>query len=304
MRRIWLVVGTIVFVLSLAIGPALAQESTKPPVPRPQPEKKPEPKAEKPAQPEKAPEKPAKAPEKPAEEPAVDPEAPEEELEPVTGEKVEIRLREGDVIRGVVKGARAELLSPSGRFVPAKNREVEGAGIRVYYAMGLNGFLFVPYNTIEDLSFRGALSESEGIDIARRIASERRRSEADRIRAVQELEAKKRAAAEKKAAEEAAAAEGAEGEEAPAEKGPAKPVAAKGAEEAPQSDADRAAKVRELLKRFPPSEWKPSRLAEIKDRNLILNIKPTAEERVFMENYALWLEGYEIWRKEKTSARR
>ncbi|MEN8151572.1 MAG: hypothetical protein ABFS86_17285, partial [Planctomycetota bacterium] len=134
MRRIWIAVGIIAFVISLSVTPALAQGDA--------PDKK-DGKAE-------------------AEK--------EEELTPVSGEKVEVLLREGDVLEGVVKGTRVEVMV-NGRYRKAKNRDDKGAGIRVYYAMGLNGFVFVPYDTIEKIDFNGALSEDEGLAIARRIVA-------------------------------------------------------------------------------------------------------------------------------------
>jgi len=297
MRRIWIALGAIGFVISLTISPALGQQATRPPVPRPETKKDP---AKKPDRaPKKAPaKKPVLVPGKSAESKPAAPaeETPVVELKPITGEKVEIRLREGDILRGVLKGARAEVML-NGRYRKVENRTIEGAGIRIYYAMGLNGFVFVPYASISDIEFKGELTSEEGIDIARRIVAERKRSERQRIRLAMELEAKRRAkqeaAARKKAAEESGE-ETAEG---------TKPGTKKAGADAPKEGADRAKKIRALLKRYPPGkDWKPSRLAEIKDRQLILNIYPTEEERGFMENYDLWLEGYEIWRKLQDSA--
>jgi hypothetical protein len=271
MRRIWFAIGIVAFVISLAIAPALAQEAGGK------------------AAPEK---KGTEAPEKAAEEEAAAEPEKEEELKPVSGEKVEVLLREGDTIVGVVKGSRSEVMV-NGRYRKAKDKEEPGAGIRVFYAMGLNGFLFVPYATIEEVTYQGELTVDEGIAIARRIAAERRASEQERVRIAEELAEKKRAA--KEAAEKAEAGE--ESAEDAAEK--AEPV--EGGEKK-LAGADRAKRIRELLQKYPPEEWKPSRVAEIKDRQLILNIYPTDEERGFMKEYDLWLEGFEIWKKSKATA--
>ena len=289
MRRIWIAVGIIFFVISLTIVPALAQDGKGEPAPE--------------KDSAKAPEKADKGDSKEAEAPAGKEDTAEEELVAVTGEKIEVLLREGDTLEGVVKGSRAEVMV-NGRYRKAKNRDVDGAGIRVYYAMGLNGFVFVPYATIENIEFQGELSADEGIMIARRIAAERRQSEQDRVRIAEELEAKKRArkeAAEKEKAEaEGVAEDGAEEAGKKDDRTSGKDGGEK-AGEAKLSDADRAKKIRDLLTKYPPEEWKPSRLAEIKDRKLILNIYPNEAERGFMENYDLWLKGYEIWQKQKSA---
>jgi hypothetical protein len=225
---------------------------------------------------------------------AVEPEAPEAEeeevkLTPVSGEKVELRLKLGETISGVVKGARAEVFDGT-RFLTVQNREIPGAGIRVYYAMGLNGFLFVPYNTVDKISFHGKLSSDEGLDLARRLREGRNKSELDRVKVIEELAAKKRAGALEE--ELAAALQGekvASGDGADTELVDDKMLT--------EEERAKSAQIRALLERFPPSEWKPSRLDEIKKRRIILNIYPTAEERAFVENYELWYEGFEFWHR-------
>lgn len=298
MRRITIVAALMVLFLALSATQALAQSSTKPDrsrMPAPEPEEQPE------KQPEKKPEQPeAKKP--PATKKAPVPEQPpaeKVELKPVTGEKVWVRLKNGDVINGVAKGQTVEV-HQGARYVKAKSKDDPGAGIRVWYVSGMNGFMFFPYNTVEKVEFQGQLTEDEGIEIARLIEYEQRRSERERIRVAQELEAKRlEREAKKKAEEEAATGEGGE-EVAAASTKPGKGEAKDDGKT--ETDAERAAKIRELLKRFPPEKWKPSRLAEIKDRQLILNIYPSEEDKAFMQNYDLWLEGYEIWRKEKASS--
>jgi len=202
----------------------------------------------------------------------------DEELVPITGEKVEAKLRSGVTLSGIVRSARTEILRGS-RYVEVDSRDVPGVGIRIYYAMGLNGFVFIPYETIEEITFNGELTEQESREWAVRVAEAQRRADEERARQAEAAEAAKRAAEEEKAAEEA----GEEGD---------------GSE---KSDADaekaRNLKIRELLKRFPPEEWKPGKLDELKKRAIIMDIFPNDEERAFMDNYDLWLEGYEMWEK-------
>jgi hypothetical protein len=271
MRRIWLAIGILTFVFSLAVTPALAQEATKPKAPEKTAEKKP-------------------APPKPPPAELKGEKADTSDLKPVTGEKVVVQLREGDVLRGIVKAARIEVLK-DGRYVPSKDNEEQGAGIRVWYAMGLNGFVFVPYVSVDAIEFQGPLPEAEGLEIARWIAAEKRKKEERLKQAMRAREAKRKAAEKDEAGEE-------EDEEA------GKPKPDSGSRKdvptsRPVRNEERAARIGELLKRFPPDKWKPSRLAEIKDRQLILSINPTDEERAFMKSYDLWLEGYELWQKTK-----
>jgi len=250
---------------ALAVGLGLALAVLSPPVVH--------------AQDESAPEKEA-AGERPAPAPM---EVAEKEPDAITGEKVQIELELGYTLNGIVKGARAEVMQGT-RYVAAEGRDVPGAGIRVYYAFGLNGFLFVPYHTVKDIAFKGRLTNEEGVQLAREIREERERSARARERAIAEFEAKKRAARE--------AAEKAEDEEAGEEGGPRA-----GAGDSPE-DEERAKKIRDLLQRFPPEKWKPSRLDEIKRRRVILDIFPNEEEKEFEANYDLWLEGFELWKKE------
>ncbi|MCU0725836.1 MAG: hypothetical protein MUE73_08625, partial [Planctomycetes bacterium] len=199
--------------------------------------------------------------------------------EPSTaGERAQIHMKNGMILTGVVKGRGFEVLRGS-HFSPAESPEEEGAGIRLWYALGLNGFFFVRQDSVAEIRFLGALNEQEVARIAADLEDAKARGEQDRARAVAELAAKKAAAKE---------AAGDEAESPPAETG----------EEAPRRlDAERLQKIRDLLKLYPPTDWKPSRLEEIKRRIVILDIFPSDEERGFIDNYDVWLEGYRLWRE-------
>jgi hypothetical protein len=195
------------------------------------------------------------------------------------GERAEIRMRNGMVLSGVVKGRSFEVLRGS-HFYPAESADEPGGGIRLWYALGLNGFFFVRHDSVEEIRFLGALSEEEVAKIAADLEDAKARGEMERIRIAAEMAAKK-----------VAAKEDGEGEA-------QEPAPAPAAEEAPKRlDADRLQKVRDLLKLYPPSEWKPSRLEEIKRRIVILDVFPSEEERGFIDNYDLWLEGWRLWRE-------
>lgn len=204
---------------------------------------------------------------------------PELKIAPVTGEKVEIQVRPGVVMKGVVKDHRYEVLSPiTGAYVPVESEEVPFAGIRVYYAMGLDGFIFLRYDSIHEITFTGKLSQEEGLALARRIHEEMERAAEEKKRAVEEMEARKQRVEDERAARAVEAEVAVEEEEL-------------------RVEGRRSAEIKKLLERFPPPEWRPARLAELKKRRLILDILPNDEETAFIDNYELWFEGYEIWRK-------
>ncbi len=203
---------------------------------------------------------------------------PEFEIAPVTGEKVEIQVRPGVVLKGIVKDHRCEVLTPEGFYTPVESDEVRGAGVRVYHAMGLDGFIFLRYDTISEINFRGKLSQEEGMALARRILEEMKRAEAEKKRAVADMEARRARLAAEKAARE-------------------KEVEEAAVQEGAIIESERATEIKALLERFPPPEWRPARLGELKKRALILDIYPNDEESAFIDNYELWFEGYEIWRR-------
>lgn len=194
----------------------------------------------------------------------------------ISGEKVEITLRPGVIMSGVVQSARVEIMR-GGRYFPISDTEVRGAGIRIFYAYGLNGFLFIPYESIRKIKFLGDLTEEEGLDLARRVEEEMRKAEEDQARAQAQLADMKAAARDKRDRENAK--EGAR------------------SEEEVKLDRDRQLQIRELLVRFPPDKWKPARLDEIKRRAIVLDIYPNEEERAFIDNYDLWFEGFELWQR-------
>ncbi len=211
------------------------------------------------------------------------------------GERVEIRMKGGVVLTGMVKSRQFEV-QRGFQFQNAENEDTPGAGLRVWYAMGLNGFIFVPHEEVEGIRFLGGMTEAEVKALVAELEDARIKAEQDRARAAAEMAAKRQA---KKAAAEEGNAEGtppvAPGEE-PADtgKGPVPPPA--GAPAVP-ADPARLAKMKELLQRFPPRDWKPTRLEEIKKRIIVLDVFPSTEEQAFIENFDLWMEGYRLWQQ-------
>ena len=215
--------------------------------------------------------------------------APEPDPPAVLGEKVEVHLRSGVVLTGILKGGRYEVMRGTG-YVAVKDEEVPGAGVRVFYALGLDGFVFIPFKVVKSIEFPGQMSVEEGKALARVMREDRRKAERDRDRAVRELAAKKAAFAAALRAEEE---EGAEEESAldtlPEATEEASP------EEDTAEDLARQEEMERLLIRFPPPEWKPSRFTELKRRAVKDDIFPNEEEREFVKHYDLWLEAYRLW---------
>lgn len=230
----------------------------------------------------------------PPEEETETPETVDISLPTVIGEKVEIQLRPGEILTGVVKGRRVEI-QRGAQYVPAENRDIPGAGIRIYYAFGLNGYLFVPYSTVKEIKFLGRLTDEESERISRMLVEEMRKAKTDQARVVEELAAKKAARKAKESGEEDEGEAEDVGGAADSGSTPVNTTRPAPSGVSAEEKQVRAKEIKMLLKRFPPGEWKPSRLDEIKKRAIILDIYPSEEEREFMDKYDLWLEGYEIW---------
>jgi hypothetical protein len=217
------------------------------------------------------------------------------------GERVEIRMRLGVVLTGMVKSRQFEV-QRGFQFHPAESEDTPGAGLRVWYAMGLNGFIFVPHEEVEGVRFLGGMTDAEVKVLVAELEDARLKAEQDRARAAAEMAAKraaKKAEADGQAAEEAPAEEpGLE----PPDTGKAPGVPSAGPAAAPPADPKRLAKIKELLARFPPREWKPARLEEIKKRIIVLDVFPSDEERAFIENFDLWQEGYRLWQQAQGGA--
>ena len=201
------------------------------------------------------------------------------------GERAEIRMRNGVVLTGVVRTRQYEILHGT-RFESASSPDAPGAGIRLYYALGLNGFFFVRQDSVAEIRFLGTLTQEEIDQIGVEMTDARERAEKDRARAVAEMAAKRAAAKDRAAGETEEGEASAEGSTPPGASAPEVPK---------RLDPEQLAKMRELLKRFPPTQWKPSRLDEIKKRMVVLDTFPSEEERVFIENFGLWNEAYELW---------
>lgn len=198
----------------------------------------------------------------------------------IQGDRVTLRLHTGASFEGVVKGRRAEVLE--GRhYRPATSPDERGAGIRVHYTWGLNGYIFIRYAEIKKITFGSALTAEEGDRIARGVEENRQRAAEERILVREELARRKAARLAKERGEE----------EVPKEE-----VAKDGETAEPAKvDEERATRIKDLLVKFPPDKWKPDRIDELRRRALIMDVLPGPEEREFLSNYDLWLEGYLEW---------
>ncbi len=212
-------------------------------------------------------------------------------LEPVTGVRYRVRLRNGGELVGVVRGASVfERRGQGGAYEPSDQDDPE-AGLRLWFPLLQDGFIFVPVKAVERLDEVGALSVSEGRSIAKARVAARERADAERavLRAVRAAELSAEVEAEAKAKEHEeetsakARAAAAEDEAAGAPDGEA-------GETAPaMSEAERtAARRKALLERFPLTRWKPETPAEIQRRKVVLGLFPSDDERAFLESFDEW----------------
>lgn len=209
-----------------------------------------------------------------------------EPKEPKLGYFVEVLVEIGELeeMTGWLRSkARCEFKKDEGGYEqkpPTQaNREAEGAGIRLYYVDGLNGFAWVPYTDILSISDLREISFDEEQERLKRAEELERKVEEERRKRLEEMEAKAKADAEAAASEE--------GEE--------------GTAEETTEDPDAGASEEILfglrqLEDFPP-DWgqeKYRRMQRIlQDRRGVL----TSTEQKFYDLWEKYLRPARAWRK-------
>ena len=210
----------------------------------------------------------------------------------IVGMLYRFHLNTGRTFEGTVRTkGMFEKRERTGEFV-ACEREVEGAGVRVWFPRLQNGYWFLHAESIERIEELGELTreDAERIQNARREAAVRaEKQRQDALRRLQEL--RRRETAED-------AADGA-GDDESVDTGSADTGAAStdDAEStgASKADLDREAAYQKLLVRFPPSEWKPERKKLIEERKVVLGLFPSSEEKAFLAVYSAWTQAYRWW---------
>jgi flagellar biosynthesis GTPase FlhF len=99
--------------------------------------------------------------------------------------RVRLHLRTGSKISGIVRGGLEVLVSRS--FRPASNEGADGAGYRVWYSTGTNGFIFVPRRDIVRVENLGAVTNEQRKALDQALADLRQAAQQSRLKAREDL---------------------------------------------------------------------------------------------------------------------
>jgi hypothetical protein len=208
--------------------------------------------------------------------------------------KVEVRLRNGKAVNGVARGGRlVEKLERMG-FVPASETAEIGSGIRLWYVLQINGFIFVDYRDIEEVRVQGPVPSEEASSLTRSILDMRKEDEEFRAKRIAEVKAIESESRRVREDEERAKSDKAGG---PGEEGGAGTEAPRDDDAAtvpPEERMRRAEEGRALLKKFPPEDgWTPDRRKSILRREEVLGLEPTDAEKEFLRGYERWKAAFD-----------
>lgn len=198
--------------------------------------------------------------------------------------QVLVRLRNGERIRGLVKGGKFVERAEGLGFADAE-RVARGAGIRIWYYDGTNSYIFIEYEQIESCSVIRRLTDVEVREISDRMETQ---AKADRERLSQIDAARLQALKDKT-----------EGQKKDGELGKKLDDLAR-----KEEDSEKLRKIKEkgeaLLKEFPPEEgWGAERLREIQVKKVAIGTFPDSKSRKFVEVYEDWKAAYELRKKEE-----
>ena len=191
--------------------------------------------------------------------------------------KVRVRLRNGESMQGVVRNGVFVEKSTRFEFVRA-DMKVKGAGLRIWYYNGTDGYIFIPYTQIRTYRILKQLSEIEVIKIRDTI---RERETALKAEAAARL----KMLADKKAAREKKKQTGSKLDE----------LSKKATDE--QKSLEEGKRLLALFAEYPPSAgWGGKKLQELQMRKTSLGVFPNAKETRFIEQYEDWQKGFVIWK--------
>ena len=188
--------------------------------------------------------------------------------------RVTVHLKNGNVIRGVVKDGLVVERIDGIHFVQAEADE-PGAGIRVFYWNGGNSFVFLPFSDVQDYRINERLTAAQ----LRAIEAENKKADEQ---SQQDRDAAQDAAA---AAAAAAAADAATAGDAvpPADGTTPKGTPPAGGLTKEQQD------LFALLQQYPPSAgWGQEKRDEIARRTAVIGAVPSEAERKFVDQFADW----------------
>lgn len=172
---------------------------------------------------------------------------------------VRVLLKNKNKFKGVVKNGRFVEVYKGPDYVTA-DRDQRGAGLRLWYADGSQGFLFVLYAEIESYEIGRALT-------------------AEQVKALDQVVVVRSPRPAKPE---------------PATKPEAKPVSVVPSLGLPALTGPQKA----LLQEFPPSKgWGASKIAILKQRRIALGVYPNEQERKFEAQYEAWYAALELQQK-------
>lgn len=230
--------------------------------------------------------------------------------------RVQVRLKNGNRLKGVVKDGRLVERVNGLRFVDADASD-RGAGIRLWYSGGTRNYVFVPFKGLAEYKVLQRLSPKELLAIETQLKME----EVKRLElARQEMKMRKQKDEAEAAAAAALAAAQPAGEtqnegvippmakgklqvgavpgKNPAQSGAGAGTGATGTTGATKTGAAgdagaqaEMAKLLQMVKDYPPqSGWCKAKADEIKRRFVVIGARPSEKEQFFADNYDLWVK--------------
>jgi hypothetical protein len=198
--------------------------------------------------------------------------------------QVQVRLRNGERVRGLVKAGKFVERAEGLGFEDAE-RKAHGAGIRIWYYDSTNSYIFIEYEQIESCSVIRRLSDVEVREISDRMEAQ---AKVDRERLSQIDAARMQALKDK-----------GEGQKKDGELGKKLEDLTK-----KEDEAEKLRKLRDkadaLLKEFPPEEgWSAEKLRDIQVKKVAVGAFPDAKSRKFVEVYEDWKAAHELRQKEE-----
>jgi len=258
--------SSLVLLLAFAASSWAEGDDKAPPPPAPAPGAKPDPAPAAKPDPEPA--------AKPATEPAAKPAADAES--PVRGARYQITLNTGRSLIGVVTSDSVFERRDGVSWV-ASDKDVPGAGVRLYFVKDADGFVFVPTKDMKSAEKLEELSDRDGHDLAKRRVAAAHRADEERDHLRKERE-KRAAKAKEDEAEQAAVHEEAK------------------AAEHELSAEEQLARYTSLLTKYPPGKWTLDTPKDLERRRIVMDLFPNEEEKAFLAVYDDWAKAYALWK--------
>jgi len=214
--------------------------------------------------------------------------------------RVAVRLKNDNILRGVVKDGKLVERVDGLRFVDAQAKE-PGAGIRLWYTTGVRNYIFIPFSQFAEYEVLQRLTQHDLEDMEREL----QRQETSRAVAAAAPPAP---ATESRTGEQGKDGKDKDGKEDGKDKdGKDKDAKDKdgkdkdGKDAAPDPQMEQSKAWFQLLQSYPPTAgWNATKRDEISRRLAVLGTKPTEFELKFVEKFADWQKACEHFGVEQT----